>query len=56
MAKGNYKNDKPDGYWKWYHQNGKVWYKGNSINGIQMGYWEGYNEEGELTRKQYYIS
>ena len=47
-------NGLKEGYWKWYHYNGNLWYKGNYISDKRDGYWEVYHSN--LCYKCNYIS
>ena len=52
IQNGNYKNDKMDGLWEFYHSNsGKLRYKTTYVDGKPIGITETYNEEGELISK-----
>jgi antitoxin component YwqK of YwqJK toxin-antitoxin module len=44
-------NNLKTGYWEYYWENGKLWYKGNYVNGIQEGYWEWYWSNGNIAWK-----
>jgi hypothetical protein len=45
---GNFKNDKPEGLWKSYHENGQLWEEGNFKDGKKEGLWKMYYENGQL--------
>jgi len=48
--------DQPHGYWEYYHNNGKLWYKCVYYNGKENGFEDYYrNENGKLTSKNYYL-
>lgn len=45
---GQYKNNKPDGVWKFYHYNGKLNHTGKYVNGFREGEWVSYYDTGNL--------
>jgi antitoxin component YwqK of YwqJK toxin-antitoxin module len=44
-----------EGYWEWYHSNGKLYIKGNYISGNREGYWEYYYSNGKLEKQEIFI-
>jgi antitoxin component YwqK of YwqJK toxin-antitoxin module len=55
-TKGNYINEKKDGYWEGYHENGQLSFNGNYINGMKDGYWEIYYDNGILESEGNYVN
>ena len=57
FAKGNMDNEKKDGNWVFYHQNGKdILAKGNFKTGKEVGIWKLYKQNGSLYQKGKYIN
>ena len=46
---------KRDGLWKYYHDNGNIWYEGNYINSKEDGLWKEYNNNGDLIEEIFYV-
>lgn len=46
--RNNYKDDKKDGYWESFHDNGKLSEKGNYKEGLRVGLWESFHDNGQL--------
>jgi antitoxin component YwqK of YwqJK toxin-antitoxin module len=56
-SKGQFNvEDKRDGYWEYYYENGQLRFKGNFINGIEDGLLEFYYENGQLHYKGNFIN
>lgn len=52
---GIYKNDKPEGFWQFYHhRNGKLTQSGNYVNGAQEGIWKYVDSTGMLQSEYTY--
>jgi antitoxin component YwqK of YwqJK toxin-antitoxin module len=49
--KGNYVNDRRNGYWEFYWKNGKLQWVGNYNNAEQVGCWNWYDSNDNLTEK-----
>jgi antitoxin component YwqK of YwqJK toxin-antitoxin module len=47
-AKGNYINDKKDGYWEYYWDTGELFKQGTYKDGKKDGIWEEYFKDGEF--------
>jgi len=54
MEKGSYLDDKREGVWEWYYENGQLNRKGSYIYGKMDGFWEEYYENGQLNWKGSY--
>jgi antitoxin component YwqK of YwqJK toxin-antitoxin module len=48
-------NGLKEGYWEWYHDNGKLYIKGNYISDRRDGYWEIYHSNASLEIQEIYI-
>ena len=53
-SEGFFKNGKPDGYWKSYHENGTLKSEGNRRDGLLDSLWKFYNEQGKKTSDIHY--
>jgi antitoxin component YwqK of YwqJK toxin-antitoxin module len=51
---GNCKNNKHEGVWTWYHQNGEVESVANFVAGLKEGEQFFYDEDGVLLRSEFY--
>jgi antitoxin component YwqK of YwqJK toxin-antitoxin module len=51
MSKGSFKDDKQDGIWERYHENGQSHSKGLFKDGKKDGIWEYYYKNGQLWSK-----
>ena len=54
QATGYFKNEKPDGLWEHYHENGRLESKGNYKQGKKDGLWQFFNEDGTLEKTETY--
>lgn len=50
--KGDFINDKEEGFFIQYHENGQLHSKGNYKNGFKEGRWFHYTETGNLYRSE----
>ena len=48
-SEGTLENGKPNGYWKTYHQNGKLKTEGNRLNFVLDSLWKFFDTQGYLT-------
>ena len=46
-AKGQTKNDVPEGYWEWFRKSGTIMRSGYFKNGAQTGEWTTYDQKGK---------
>jgi len=54
-CEGNIKKGKEEGFWKYFHQNGKIECEGNYIEGKREGLWKSFSENGQLYIEENYI-
>ena len=52
---GNINKGKDEGFWKYFHQNGKIECEGNYIEGKREGLWKYFRETGQLEIEKNYI-
>ncbi len=55
-AAGWIKNGVKEGYWRFYHRNGKVAQKGTYNSGKREAYWYFYSENGKLQQQGHYLN
>ncbi len=48
QKKGNYLRDREDGYWKWYHNNGKIRFKRTYKDGWMVKLDKQYDDDGKI--------
>ena len=53
-ATGEYKEDRPEGIWVWWHENGQKSAIGKYEDGSLIGEWRWWNEDGKLTKQHEY--
>jgi antitoxin component YwqK of YwqJK toxin-antitoxin module len=53
---GIYFNGDENGYWKWYHENGKLYKEGKYNHGSKDGVWKTYHENGKINKESTYLS
>lgn len=54
FAEGNVDTGLPNGFWKYYYPDGKLWKEGNYSNGRLNGFWKLYYENGNLREEGHY--
>lgn len=54
LAEGNVDAGVPNGFWKYYFPDGKLWKEGNYTNGRLQGFWKLYYENGNLREEGHY--
>lgn len=47
-AKGETKNETPDGYWEWFRKDGTKMRSGYFKNDVQVGDWITYDKQGKI--------
>lgn len=55
LAEGNVDTGVPNGFWKFYFPNGRLWKEGNYTNGRINGFWKLYYENGNLREEGHYL-
>jgi antitoxin component YwqK of YwqJK toxin-antitoxin module len=49
-------NGNRTGLWKWYYDNGELWYEGSFFNGNRDGLWKHYRKNGKLYHEVVYVN